>query len=78
MLVARVARGIEWRSFDGIQANIVLTEKEAGISFNLIGGKADYVGFVGKDPMFLNSVKTCFYITGTKESEPSAPAGSVH
>lgn len=54
---------IEWRSIEDIPVNFVMTEKEAGISFCLIGGRADYVGFIGKDPMFLNWVKDlfCYY-----------------
>jgi predicted transcriptional regulator len=59
-LPPEMARAIEWRSIEDISVNFVMTEKEAGISFCLIGGRADYVGFVGKDPVFLNWVKDLF------------------
>ena len=45
---------------EDLPANIVLTEKEAGISFCLVGGKTDYIGFAGKDPVFVNWVKDLF------------------
>ena len=62
-LPSQMAGAIEWRSFEDLPVNIVLTEKEAGISFCLVGGKADYVGFAGKDPVFLGWVKDlfCYY-----------------
>ena len=62
-LPPKMAGAIEWRSFEDLPVNIVLTEKEAGISFCLVGGKADYVGFAGKDPVFLGWVKDlfCYY-----------------
>jgi len=59
-LSPEVSRVVEWRSFEDMPVNIVLTEKEAGISFSLTGGKVDYVGFIGKDPVFLNWVKDLF------------------
>ncbi len=55
-----ISRVVEWRSLNDIPVNIVLTEKEAGISFCLIGGRADYAGFIGTDPTFLNWVKELF------------------
>ena len=62
-LPPKMAGAIEWRCFEDLPVNIVLTEKEAGISFCLVGGKADYVGFAGKDPVFLGWVKDlfCYY-----------------
>ena len=62
-LPPQMAGAIEWRCFEDLPVNIVLTEKEAGISFCLVGGKADYVGFAGKDPVFLGWVKDlfCYY-----------------
>ena len=62
-LPPQMAGAIEWRSFEDLPVNIVLTEKEAGISFCLVGGKADYVGFAGKDTVFLGWVKDlfCYY-----------------
>lgn len=59
-LPPQMAGAIEWRSFEDLPVNIVLTEKEAGISFSLVGGKADYMGFAGKDPVFLGWVKDLF------------------
>lgn len=59
-LPPQMAGAIEWRSFEDLPVNIVLTEKEAGISFCLAGGKADYLGFAGKDPVFLGWVKDLF------------------
>lgn len=59
-LPPKMAGAIEWRSFEDLPVNIVLTEKEAGISFCLVGGKADYMGFAGKDPVFLGWVKDLF------------------
>ena len=55
-----IDRAIEWRSMEDLPANIILTEKGAGICFLLAGGKADYVGFGGRDPMFANWVKDLF------------------
>lgn len=55
-----LAKNIEWRGLSDIPVNMVLTEKEAGISFRLIGGRADYAAFIGKDPVFLNWVKDLF------------------
>jgi len=54
------ARSVKLRIMDDIPVNFVLTEKEAGISFNLAGGRADYAGFVSKDPVFLNWIKDLF------------------
>lgn len=54
------ARFVEWRIMDGIPVNFALTEKEACISFNLVGGRADYAGFASKDSIFVNWVKDLF------------------
>jgi predicted transcriptional regulator len=51
---------IERRGQSDIPVNIVISEKEAGVSFNLIGGRSDYVGFLGADPAFVNWVKDLF------------------
>ncbi len=55
-----ISRFVEWRSLEDIPVNIVMTEKEAGITFCLIDGKADYAGFVGKDIAFRNWVRDLF------------------
>jgi predicted transcriptional regulator len=59
-LPPEIARAVEWRSMEDLPFTIILTEKGAGICFNLVGGKADYVGFGGRDPMFMNWVKDLF------------------
>lgn len=53
-------KNIEWRSLSDIPVSIVLNEKEAGVAFRLIGGRADYAAFIGKDTVFLNWVKDLF------------------
>jgi predicted transcriptional regulator len=53
-------RAVEWRAIEDIPVNIVISEKEAGISFYLPNGKTDYIGFFGKDPLFMNWVKDAF------------------
>ena len=55
-----VARGSEIRIVDSLPVNILMTEKWAGLSFCLVGGRADYAGFRGEDPVFLNFVKDLF------------------
>jgi len=77
-LPPQMAGAIEWRSFEDLPVNIVLTEKEAGVSFCLVGGKADYVGFAGKDPVFWAGLKTYFTITGKKENEHDAHKSYSH
>jgi predicted transcriptional regulator len=51
---------LENRTLSEIPAVIGLTEKEAAICFHLVGGRTDYAGFFGKDPIFLNWVKDLF------------------
>ena len=53
-------QNIENRTLSDVPAVFVLTEKEAVICPPLIGGKMDYAGFSGKDPIFLNWVKDLF------------------
>jgi len=57
-----MGRSIESRVLppSDVQATFAVTEKEAIIFFPLVGGKTDFTGFVGKDPMFLNWVKDLF------------------
>jgi predicted transcriptional regulator len=54
------ASAIEWRSIEDLPASIILTEKGAGVCFPLVGGKVDYAGFGGRDPVFINWVKDLF------------------
>ena len=49
-----VTRNLEVRSLPELPALVVLTEKEAVLCFRLVGGRMDYAGFYGNDPMFLN------------------------
>lgn len=58
--VAGMERAVEWRAIEDIPVNFVMSEKEAAISFCLPDGKTDYVGFIGKDPTFVNWVKELF------------------
>ena len=50
----------EWRSLDDLPFNVVMSEKEAGISFRFTDGRVDYISFVGRDPVFLRWVKDLF------------------
>jgi predicted transcriptional regulator len=57
----------KWRNVEGrglpvsdISATILLTEKEAMVCLRFIGGRMDFAGFFGNDPMFLNWVKDLF------------------
>jgi len=51
---------LESKTLSDIPAIIALTEKGAAICFHLVGGRADYAGFFGSDPLFLNWVKDLF------------------
>ncbi len=57
---AKPVKNIECRGLSDIPVNFVINEKEAGISFSLTGGRADYVGFLGSDPAFISWVKDLF------------------
>jgi len=57
----------KWRNLEGrglavsdMPATILLTEKEAVLCLRFIGGRMDFAGFFGNDPMFLNWVKDLF------------------
>jgi predicted transcriptional regulator len=54
------SKSIEGRSLSDVPVLLALTENEASVSFRLNNGKADYSGFIGKDPVFLNWVKDVF------------------
>lgn len=51
---------LENRTLSDTPAIMVVTEKEAVVCFRFIGGRIDYAGFFGKDPMFLNWIKDLF------------------
>ena len=53
-------QNLENRTLSDLPAVFALTEKEAVICFRLIGGRADYAGLFGKDPIFLGWVKDLF------------------
>jgi predicted transcriptional regulator len=53
-------KNIEWRRVADIPVTLVLSEKEAGIAFRRVEGRADYAGFIGKDPVFRNWVNDLF------------------
>ena len=55
-----LAKVAEIRSMEDLPFNVVMNEKEAGISFQFTDGRVDYVSFVGKDPVFLSWVKDLF------------------
>ncbi|MDH5690733.1 MAG: hypothetical protein OEY81_04835 [Candidatus Bathyarchaeota archaeon] len=55
-----IAKNVEMRGLSDLPALVVLTEKEAAILFRLVGGRMDYAGFYGEDPVFLNWVKDLF------------------
>jgi predicted transcriptional regulator len=51
---------VEWRASEEFPVNLVLNEREAGITFPLTGGKMDNVGFYGNDQGFHGWVKDIF------------------
>ena len=53
-------QSFENRTLSDIPVLVTLTEREAGICFRLVEGRADYAGFFGKDPVFLGWVKDLF------------------
>ena len=55
-----MAQAAEIRSMEDLPFNVAMSEKEAGISFQFLDGRVDYVSFVGKDPVFVNWVKDLF------------------
>ena len=60
LTIPGLAQAAEIRSMEDLPFNVAMSEKEAGISFQLSDGRADYVSFVGKDPVFVNWVKDLF------------------
>ena len=59
--------GIEVKGLSEIPAIVALTEKEAGVFFYLLNGRADYTGFVAKDSSSLTWVKDLFEYCWDKE-----------
>ncbi len=60
LTIPGLAQAAEIRSIENLPFNVVMSEKEAGISFQFADGRVDYVSFVGKDSVFLNWVKELF------------------
>jgi predicted transcriptional regulator len=54
------AKNMEARGLPDLPAIVVLTEKEGGICFRQVGGRVDYAGFFGKDPILHNWVRDLF------------------
>jgi predicted transcriptional regulator len=61
---------LENRTLSEIPIMLALTEKEAGVSFPFFSGRADYAGFYGKDPIFLNWAKDLFLYYWSKGKRP--------
>lgn len=55
-----VPKNTEIRCLPEIPMIVGLTEKEAAACFRVVGGRMDYAGFYGKDPVFLNWAKDLF------------------
>jgi predicted transcriptional regulator len=62
-----MAKNVEVKGLSDLPAIAVLTEKTGGICFRQIGGRMDYSGFFGDDPLFLNWVKDLFQYYWKKE-----------
>ena len=54
------AQNYKVRGLSDIPAIMAVTEKEAAVCFRFIGGRVDYAGFYGKDPILLNWVRDLF------------------
>ena len=55
-----IVKNVEVRGISEIPVVIVVSEKEAIVCFQFIGGRIDYASFNGKDPAFLNWAKDLF------------------
>lgn len=55
-----IAKNVEWRGLENAPVTLVLTDKEAAISFCSVSGKVDYTGFIGKDEAFLKWIAELF------------------
>lgn len=68
-------QAIEARGLSDIPAIVALTEREAGVMFRFVGGRADYAGFFAKDPSSLNWTKDLFlyYWDKGKRSPQASP-----
>jgi predicted transcriptional regulator len=53
-------KNVEFDWLPELPAIVAITEKEAGVCFMQLGGKVDYAGFFGADPVFHRWVKDLF------------------
>ena len=53
-------KNVEFNVLSELPAIVAITEKEAGVCFMQLGGRVDYAGFFGSDPVFHNWVKDLF------------------
>jgi predicted transcriptional regulator len=53
-------KNVEFNGLSELPAIVAITEKEAGVCFMQLGGRMDYAGFFGTDPVFHNWVKDLF------------------
>jgi predicted transcriptional regulator len=60
LTIPGLAQAAEIRSMEDLPFNVAMSEKEAGISFQFIDGRVDYVSFVGTDHVFVSWVKDLF------------------
>lgn len=51
---------LENRTLSDVPVIMAITAKEATVCFRFIGGRVDYAGFSGNDPIFLKWVKDLF------------------
>jgi predicted transcriptional regulator len=58
--IPEMPKNVELRGLSDLPAIILLTEKVAGVCFRQLGGRVDYAGFFGNDPVFHNWVKDLF------------------
>ncbi len=70
LTIPGLAQAAEIRSMEDLPFNVAMNEKEAGISFQFLDGRVDYVSFVGKDPVFVNWVKELFLYYWEKGNRP--------
>jgi predicted transcriptional regulator len=55
-----LTQAIEGRGLTVLPATITVSEKEAFVAFNNLGGRADYAGFIAKDQDSINWAKDLF------------------
>jgi predicted transcriptional regulator len=63
-------KNVEIRGIPELPASVALTEKAGVVCFRQIGGRIDYAGFGGKDPVLLNWIKDLFFYYWDKAKRP--------